>query len=293
MLLRVLPYIAKEKSLALKGGTAINFFHRDMPRYSVDIDLTYLPVKPRVQSLSDIATVINRLGDLIRTAVPGSRVTLQQGGNNPVKLLVRTADAVVKVEPNTILRGSVFPPEMRTLCKSAIRIFEMSVRINTLSVPDLFGGKICAALDRQHPRDLFDVQYILRRKGITRKIKDAFLIYLISHSRPIVELLRPNLKDIRATYRNNFEGMTREETSLKKLLDTRDLLIDEINKALSGRDKEFLLSFKSGDPDWELLSIKNARKLPAVQWKLDNIRRMSRPKHQSARVELEKHLLSV
>lgn len=43
LLLQVLPLVAKEESFALKGGTAINLFVRDMPRLSVDIDLTWLP----------------------------------------------------------------------------------------------------------------------------------------------------------------------------------------------------------------------------------------------------------
>ena len=45
LLIRVLPSIAEEACFALKGGTAINLFVRDMPRLSVDIDLTYLPVR--------------------------------------------------------------------------------------------------------------------------------------------------------------------------------------------------------------------------------------------------------
>ena len=54
LLLRTLPYIAAEKCFALKGGTAINLFVRDMPRLSVDVDLTYLPVEPREESLGKI-----------------------------------------------------------------------------------------------------------------------------------------------------------------------------------------------------------------------------------------------
>jgi len=44
LLVRTLPYIARHEAFALKGGTAINLFYRDMPRLSVDIDLTYLPL---------------------------------------------------------------------------------------------------------------------------------------------------------------------------------------------------------------------------------------------------------
>ena len=44
LLLGVLPDVAGEGAFALKSGTAINLLYRDMPRLSVDIDLTYLPV---------------------------------------------------------------------------------------------------------------------------------------------------------------------------------------------------------------------------------------------------------
>ena len=54
LLLRVLSDIAAEEVFALKGGTAINLFYRDMPRLSVDIDLVYLPVRERDASLRDI-----------------------------------------------------------------------------------------------------------------------------------------------------------------------------------------------------------------------------------------------
>ena len=47
LLLRILPFVAKEENFALKGGTAINLFVRDMPRLSVDLDLNYLPFDNR------------------------------------------------------------------------------------------------------------------------------------------------------------------------------------------------------------------------------------------------------
>ena len=54
LLIRTLPLVAEETCFALKGGTAINLFIRNMPRLSVDIDLTYLPVQPRAESLTAI-----------------------------------------------------------------------------------------------------------------------------------------------------------------------------------------------------------------------------------------------
>ena len=55
LLLDVLPEIAKESTLALNGGTAINLFLRDMPRLSVDIDLTYIPFDDRPTSFKNIS----------------------------------------------------------------------------------------------------------------------------------------------------------------------------------------------------------------------------------------------
>ena len=55
LLLRILPLVMREDVFALKGGTAINFFWRDYPRLSVDIDLTYMKVQKRDLSLLDIS----------------------------------------------------------------------------------------------------------------------------------------------------------------------------------------------------------------------------------------------
>lgn len=54
LLLKVLPEVSKESNVALHGGTAINLFVRNMPRLSVDIDLTYIPIESRKISLEKI-----------------------------------------------------------------------------------------------------------------------------------------------------------------------------------------------------------------------------------------------
>ena len=50
LLIRIMPSVYRIKDFAVHGGTAINLFHKNMPRYSVDIDLTYIPVKERAES---------------------------------------------------------------------------------------------------------------------------------------------------------------------------------------------------------------------------------------------------
>jgi len=211
LLLQVLPSIDKTNCFALKGGTAINFFHRDMPRLSVDIDLTYLPINTREEALADISKSLKHIGSLV-TKELGARVDEinLSGTDKTVKLQVRYQGATIKVEPNVVIRGSLFPPYPADLRPKAVEMFELSVTTTVLSVPDLYGGKICAALDRQHPRDFYDVRFLLDNEGLTDDVRQAFLVFLASHDRPMHELLRPKLKDMRQVYENEFKGMTVE-----------------------------------------------------------------------------------
>ena len=104
LLLRCLPEISRQQCFALKGGTAINFFVRDLPRVSVDIDLTYLPLKARHDALQEIHDTLISIKDDIEQRIPGSRILESRSEEYVVRLLVSTDDAVVKVEPNLILR---------------------------------------------------------------------------------------------------------------------------------------------------------------------------------------------
>jgi hypothetical protein len=71
----------------------------------------------------------------------------------------------------------------------------------------MYGGKLAAAMDRQHPRDLFDVLQLFANEEITAGIRRAFVIYLACHNRPVHEVLFPSLRDIREEYEHNFKGM--------------------------------------------------------------------------------------
>jgi hypothetical protein len=192
-----------------------------------------------------------------------------------VRLFVREEAVQVKVEPNTVIRGAVFPAVERDLVGEAQNLFELFVSVQTLSKADLFGGKICAALDRQHPRDLFDVALLLNDEGITEKTRKAFIVYLISHPRPMHELLNPRFRDFRKTYHNEFLGMVRIPIVYDELLTTRKKLVETIRMVLTDSERRFLLSLKTGSPEWSLLGISHVPRLPAIQWKLLNIRNMS------------------
>ncbi len=276
-MLRAVPHVASEACFAIKGGTAINFFVRDMPRLSVDIDLAYLLVDdPRETALKKISDALDRIAAVIKKTITGAKVQTSRAQKPArlTKLFVATGPSRIKIEPNEIIRGSVFPVEERKLSQRAEDLFERSVTARTLSLADLYGGKLCAALDRQHPRDLFDVKLLLENEGITDQIRKAFVVYLASHNRPMHELLDPTPKDVRRSYENEFAGMPIEEVEYEDLIAAREVLVETLRKKLTGDEKTFLVSVQSGQPNWGVMGIAGIEKLPAIQWKLTNIKKI-------------------
>ncbi|HDQ00029.1 MAG TPA: nucleotidyl transferase AbiEii/AbiGii toxin family protein [bacterium] len=294
LLLSILPLINRFPHFALKGGTAINFFVRNLPRLSVDIDLTYLLLHERETALADIMESLQALSVLISKRIPNVRITMKKAEREKriSALIINQKGITVKVEPNVVMRGTVFKPEKRTHCPSAQQLFERSVTSAMLSKADLYGGKICAALDRQHPRDFFDIYLLKQNEGFTEKIRKAFIVYLISHPRPMIELLDANPRDIKQVYEKEFRGMSIQNVGLNDLVKTQRELIRGLNSWLTDRERQFMLSVKKTEPDWNLSGIKGIEKLPAVQWKLLNLRKMSKAKHRAAIEKLQHYLES-
>jgi predicted nucleotidyltransferase component of viral defense system len=272
LLIETISFVATESDFALKGGTAINLFHRDMPRLSVDIDLTYLPVAPRPESLAAIDAAMKRMAAAIRKGLPGVRVTEVVNAREKIvtKLTVQKGDAQIKIEVTPVIRGCVFEPELRDVSPSVEETFGFA-QMKVVSFADLYAGKLVAALDRQHPRDLFDVRDLLANGGITDDLRKAFIVYLVSHDRPISEVVVPRRKDIQHEFTHGFEGMTADEVTLDELLEARETLIAELAGKMPQAHNDFLMAFKRGEPDWSLLGIPGAAELPAVRWKQINL----------------------
>lgn len=276
LLLEVLPYSLKDERVALKGGTAINLFHRNFPRFSVDIDLCYLPLEDRDKTYQNLHGILRELKDSLEKKL-GLKVRASNplDGEKEAKLVAVKGDVEIKIEPNFVLRSSLFPAVDIELASNAVKEFKKSVTARCLNIADTYGGKICAALDRQHPRDLYDVKYLLENEGITTDVKDSFILYLISHNRPINELLNPNFKDITREYSEEFVDMAQIEVSLEELLANRKKLVRLINTSLTQNDKEFLLGFAADQPDWTLVRENKIKDYPSVKWKIMNQKKMS------------------
>lgn len=282
LLLSVLPLIQEYDCFALKGGTAMNLFVQNLPRLSIDIDLAFLPLVPRPQALQEISQTLELLSDKIQSALPGCSVTQQPVAGVTGRLVVSTPAATIKVEPNFVFRGAVHPGETRLLCTDAQNLFELFLESRVLSVADLYGGKIAAALDRQHPRDLFDVHLMFEHFGLSDEIRTACTIYLAGHPRPMAELLIPNNQPLENLYATQFAGMSREPVSIETLAEARVRLVRELKAGLTENERQFLLSIKTGKPEWNRIPVDHLEQLPALQWKLRNIHNMEPQKHRQS-----------
>ena len=273
LVIDVLPYVAEQKVFALKGGTAINLFHRDLPRLSVDIDLTYLPVNDRSAALRDIGETLDRIAGRITGRQGYTAQRIAGGGRGETRVMVRRGGAQIKIETSPVTRGTVCPPVTMTTAPAVEEQFGFA-EMRVLAFDDLYGGKLHAALDRQHPRDLFDIKLLYENEGLTEDLFRVFMVYVASSNRPMHELLSPAEPPPAEPYRAEFTGMTRDPVSTEELDETRRRLHADIRERLTGDIATFLLSLHDAEPDFGRIGFPNAANLPAVRWKVHNLKRL-------------------
>jgi predicted nucleotidyltransferase component of viral defense system len=276
LLTQVAPFVFVDETFALKGGTAINLFVRDMPRLSVDLDLVFSDHSlPRDQAFQRINEVIRQSAERLNARGFQTR-TVAATDAGETKLLVRRGSIEVKIEVNFVMRGTVHPVRMASLTPHARETLLADLEVPVVSLEDMYGGKLVAAMDRQHPRDLFDVMQLFAHEGITQAIRRAFVVYLASHNRPVHEVLFPSLRDIGQDYERNFKGMTTEPVALEELLAARDRMARELQQGLDTDERRFLLSLVANQPNWPLLGIAHLEYLPGIRWKLYNLERLQK-----------------
>ena len=265
--LDVLPEVSREDCFAMHGGTAINLFVRDMPRLSFDIDLTFVPVADRDSSFKTINTALSAIEKRVERVLPGVTTQHQE---KELKLQVSLRGVQIKLEVNQINRGCLSEPVELMLCEKAQEVFDAFVSIKVVPESQLFGGKIIAALDRQHPRDLFDVKPMLQGGSLPDGIKQGLIFCLLSSNRPINEILNPRRIDQSFALEHQFVGLSSESFTYSEFELTRESLVKAVNERLTQEDKEFIFGFKRLEPDWNIYDFE---RFPAIQWKLENLRR--------------------
>lgn len=271
LLLKLMPFVMNEGVFAVHGGTAINLFVKDMPRYSVDIDLTYMPLAGREESLKDINAHLQSIIQHALPQLPGLHVVPNY---DTCKLLCEYHGYQVKVEVNQTKRG-LMGGEAKTLplCEKAQEEFGLYCEATIVPPTLLYGGKIAAALSRQHPRDLFDIKYM---DIPLADIREGLIFCLLGSDRPIHESFAPKLLDQRLAIVNQFEGMTDIPFSYEDFEQTRAKLITDVRVLMTDADKQFLLSFEAGEPQWEGYEFEYFKNYPSVQWKLLNLTKLKK-----------------
>lgn len=290
LLLRILPELSRFEEIALHGGTAINLFVRDMPRLSVDIDLTYVPIESRENSLHHIKVLLTELKSRLHQVIPGIRIMGPNQAGAEYKLFCQHNGVVVKLEVNTIIRGVIEDPVMMSLSGKVQETFDAFAAMQVVPISQLMGGKIIAALDRQHPRDLFDVKLLLDHEGLSSDYVKGVLFGLLSSNRPIHELLAPTLQDQAHVLNNQFAGMTVLPFSYAQYEMTRQRLVQEVKSCFSKSEKAFLISFATGEPDWNEYDFSA---FPSVRWKWQHLQRLkdTQPEKMEQQVEALQRLL--
>lgn len=274
LLVQVLPYVANERIFALKGGTAINLFYRDLPRLSVDIDLTYLPIKERQESLEEINEALDRISESIEnspTTINSRRIA--GGSGAATRVQAQQGAASVKIETSPVTRGVVHEANLMSVSEAVEDQFGFA-EISVVAFEDLFAGKIVAALDRQHPRDLYDVKLLYENEGLDTSLYNTVLVYIACSRRPPHELLNPNKIDLEQSFKNEFEGMTSEPVTLQELQEARCKLIQDVRSRMDNNTRQFLLGLHQTEPDFNLIGLPAAAQLPAVRWKLINLAKL-------------------
>ena len=293
LLTQVAPLVFADGVFALKGGTAINLFVRDMPRLSVDLDLVFPDYTlPREEALASINKAIRNAAERLTTRGFLTH-TIASADAGETKLLVRRGNVELKVEVNFVMRGTVHPVRNASLSPRASEVLLADLELPVVSLEDMYGGKLVAAMDRQHPRDLFDSLQLFAHEGITPAIRRAFVVYLASHNRPVHEVLFPIVRDVSQEYEHTFKGMTAEPVELSELIAARESLIRQLQRDLDADERKFLISFVRNQPDWSLLGIPHLPELPGIRWKLHNLGQLAKlsPKKFVAQAEVLEHLL--
>jgi len=283
LLLRILPFVTDEECFAIHGGTAINLFVKNLYRLSVDIDVTYIPVEDRKSSIGHINESLMRIAERVRRSFRDIRIMPRL---DICKLTCERQGCQVKIEVNQTKRGLVCGnAALYPLCEKAQSLFGMEVDARIVSLPQLYGGKIAAALSRQHPRDLFDVKQM---DIPLSDIKDGLIFCLLGSDRPIHESFAPNLIDQKNAMENQFEGMSELPFRYEEFEATRDKLVKDVNSIMTTADREFLVGFEELTLDWQNSPYSSFLDFPSVKWKIQNLQKLKAMNPKKMRAEADK-----
>lgn len=165
--------------------------------------MTYIPLEDRASSIAHITEHLRAVAENAKKAFRGIHIVEKPETS---KLLCEYQGRQIKIEVNQTKRGIVGGDVIRKpVCEKAQDEFGLYCETDIVPMTLLYGGKIAAALSRQHPRDLFDVKYMEYPIADTR---EGLLFCLLGSDRPIHESFAPSLIDQHDALANQFIGIT-------------------------------------------------------------------------------------
>jgi predicted nucleotidyltransferase component of viral defense system len=276
LMLGLAPHVFQQPLFAMKGGTALNIFLHDMPRLSGDIDVVFVDHRTsRDAALSLIQEELRSLAEQLEPLGYKSSL-LNTNDEDEVKIVVSRDNVSVKIEVNYNFRGTLLPVTPMRIANKAGELFATDVSVPSLAREELYGGKIVAALDRQHPRDFFDVREMLQHRHLDDGVMDCFVCYLSGHNRTVHDVLFSKDKSMTAMYEQQFEGMTSEPVPLAELEEARQSLRKNLLERLKDHHRQFLLSLVRLEPKWSLMPFAHLQEMPALKFKMRNLANLRR-----------------
>ena len=274
-----------KRKLVLKGGTAINLTVFEMPRLSVDIDLDYCCNSDKDTMMADRAVIGQEILGYMQsngyTLHPSSKNThaldsmvfsyLNTGGNNDN----------IKIEINYMMRTHILEPLTR---KTSVPFIE-DVDVYALAPLELFGSKIKALIERAAPRDMYDVNRMIKQKivrddqmDILRKIV-LFYLAVGGKNKPEKEYSFEKIQNIRFPQIRSALLPVLKKSETFDFEEAKANVISFLSKLLILEDTEktFIDSFNLGEYKPEVLFddpeiINRIKEHPMVLWKINEIK---------------------
>ena len=271
--------------LALHGGTALNLFMLDIPRLSVDIDVSYVGALGKDEMLAERPLIEQSIREAARAQ--GYSVSGGEGGHAGRTFVLnyrsRWGPDLVKVDCVYLNRSPILPLAERT---TPLR---PSAGVLSFDDPELIGGKVKAFFDRVKVRDLYDIvslETLMSKMGEgDEAIAHVMALYYasLSASFPFGFEHRPSrFKGLENELRDQLYPMLRERgdlPGLETLVRDAEAFVETRVLPRTESEKEYLSLFAQGDYRPELLfedegMARAATASPQAQWKLSNLKRM-------------------
>ena len=287
----ILPYVTHPDVFVLKGGTHINLFCRDLPRLSVDIDLVFTgPGGSSDKATKEILrTHMKALKARLSDVKPGGyKSTLRADAK--AKVTVKRDGIRVKTEASPIGVGTYYRPVQLHPQPRAQEILGIREPVWGVTEEEAYAGKMCAALYRQMPRDIFDIMMLYEHGGISDDLFKTFAVYVACNSAHPRKLLCPAAKLLNAAHTMTFAGMSEVEVPVSHLIHVRNQLLADVRKRMDRSLVNMLLSLHDAEPDFGLIDRPSAERMHAIQRKVQNLRhfRETNPEaHAAQRAEIE------